>query len=72
MSSSPEAKEHHIDRHHIMPGKPTQNGYVGSFNGKMRDELLHDMLFFTLDQTRQMIAAWIEDYNTARAHSSLA
>ena len=66
------AKEHRIDWHYIMPGKPMQNGYVESFNGKMRDELLNETLFFTLDQARQMIAAWIEDYNTARPHSSLA
>ena len=49
-----------------------QNGYVESFNGKMRDELLNETLFFSLDQARQMIAAWIDDYNTARPHSSLA
>ncbi len=51
------AKEHRIDWHYIMPGKPMQNGYVESFNGKMRDELLNETLFFTLDQARQMIAA---------------
>ena len=66
------AKEHRIDWHYIMPGKPMQNGYVESFNGKMRDELLNETLFFSLDQARQMIAAWMEDYNTARPHSSLA
>lgn len=66
------SKEHRIDWHYIMPGKPMQNGYVESFNGKMRDELLNETLFFSLDQARRMIAAWIEDYNTARPHSSLA
>ena len=49
-----------------------QNGYVESFNGKMRDELLNETLFFSLDQARKVIAAWIEDYNTARPHSALA
>jgi len=49
-----------------------QNGYVESFNGKMRDELLNETLFFNLDQARKVIAAWVEDYNTARPHSALA
>ena len=48
-----------------------QNGYIESFNGKMRDELLNEPLFFTLDQARQAVAEWIEDYNTERQHSSL-
>jgi transposase InsO family protein len=55
-----------------MPGKPIQNGYVESFNGKMRDELLNETLFFSLGQAREAITAWMEDYNTARPHSSLA
>ena len=49
-----------------------QNGYVESFNGKMRDELLNETLFFSLDQARSTIATWMEDYNTTRPHSSLA
>lgn len=48
-----------------------QNGYVESFNGKMRDELLNETLFFNLDHARQAIAEWIEDYNMKRPHSSL-
>mgnify|MGYP003337547931 CR=1 FL=1 len=48
-----------------------QNGYVESFNGKMRDELLNETLFFSLDQAREAVAAWAEDYNTTRPHSSL-
>jgi putative transposase len=48
-----------------------QNGYVESFNGKMRDELLNETLFFSLDQARKAIAAWAEDYNTSRPHSAL-
>ena len=66
------AKDQRIEWHYIMPGKPMQNGYVESFNGKMRDELLNETLFFSLDQAREAIAAWIEDYNTERPHSSLA
>lgn len=49
-----------VEWHYIAPGKPMQNGYVESFNGKMRDELLNETLFFTLDQARQAVAEWIE------------
>ena len=48
-----------------------QNGYIKSFNGRMRDKLLNETLFFDLDQARQLIGAWVADYNTARPHSSL-
>ena len=65
-------KDRKIDWHYIAPGKPMQNGYVESFNGKMRDELLNETLFFSLDLARSTIAAWMEDYNNARPHSSLA
>jgi transposase InsO family protein len=65
-------KDHKIDWHYIAPGKPMQNGYVESFNGKMRDELLNETLFFSIDHARKAIAEWIEDYNTSRPHSALA
>jgi len=52
-------------------GKPMQNGYIESFNGRMRDELLNESLFLDLDQARQIITAWVTDYNTRRPHSSL-
>ena len=42
-----------------------------SFNGRMRDELLNESLFIDLDQARQIIGAWVVDYNTVRPHSSL-
>ena len=64
-------REHGLDWHYIAPGKPMQNGYIESFNGRMRDELLNESLFLDLDQARQIIAAWVADYNTARPHSSL-
>jgi transposase InsO family protein len=48
-----------------------QNGYIESFNGRMRDELLNESLFIDLDHARRLIGAWITDYNTARPHSSL-
>jgi transposase InsO family protein len=65
-------RDHKIDWHYIAPGKPMQNGYVESFNGKMRDEILNETLFFSLDHARQAIADWVEDYNTSRPHSALA
>ena len=55
----------------IALGKPMQNGYVESFNGRMRDELLNETLFLSLDHARLVISAWAEDYNQERAHSSL-
>ena len=60
-----------MDWHYIAPGKPTQNGFVESFNGRMRDELLNETLFFTIGQARSILARWADDYNTERPHSSL-
>jgi transposase InsO family protein len=60
-----------IEWHYIMPGKPMQNGYIESFNGRMRDELLNERLFLGLADARYAIAAWVADYNYARPHSSL-
>ena len=64
-------KDHAIDWHYIAPGKPLQNGYVESFNGGMRDELLNETLFHGLDHARAVIREWAEDYNTFRPHSSI-
>jgi transposase InsO family protein len=64
--------EHRIENGITLPrGKPMQNGYIESFNGRMRDELLNESLFFGLDHARELISAWVADYNTARPHSSL-
>ena len=60
-----------LEWHYIAPGKPTQNGFVESFNGRMRDELLNETLFFTIGQARVILKRWIDDYNTERPHSSL-
>ena len=60
-----------IDWHYTMPGKPTQNAFVESFNGRMRDELLDETLFMSMGHAREKIAAWADDYNTRRPHSSL-
>jgi putative transposase len=48
-----------------------QNGFCESFNGRMRDELLNETLFFGLDHARAKIADWVSDYNSQRPHSSL-
>ncbi len=48
-----------------------QNGFVESFNGRMRDELLNETLFFDLEDARAKIAAWILDFNSARPHLAL-
>ncbi|MGY4473536.1 transposase InsO family protein [Bradyrhizobium sp. USDA 3364] len=64
-------KETGIDWHFIAPGKPIQNAFVESFNGRMRDELLNETLFFELEDARTKIAAWVADYNGDRPHSSL-
>ena len=50
------SKDHKVEWHDIAPGKPMQNGYVESFNGRMRDELLNESLFFGLNHTRSAIA----------------
>lgn len=55
----------------IQPGKPVQNAYVESFNGKLRDECLNESWFKTLDEARTIIENWRIDYNRVRPHSSL-
>src|SRR4051794_1057177 len=69
--SRPFLRPHQVEWHYIAPGRPMQNGYIESFNGRMRDELLNESLFIDLDQARQLIGAWVTDFNTARPHSSL-
>jgi putative transposase len=65
------SKDTVIDWHFIAPGKPMQNGFIESFNGRMRDELLNETLFFDLNDARAKIANWAADYNIRRPHSSL-
>jgi len=55
----------------IEPGSPWENGYVESFNGKLRDELLNGELFYTLKEAKVLIERWRVHYNTIRPHSSL-
>ncbi len=60
-----------VEWHYIAPGKPMQNGYVESFNGRMRDELINETLFMSLAHARVEIAAWVDDYNRERPYSAL-
>lgn len=55
----------------IEPGSPWENGYIESFNGKLRDELLNGEIFTTLKEARVLIEGWRREYNTVRPHSSL-
>jgi len=60
-----------IDWHYIAPGKPTQNAFIESLNGKLRDECLNETLFSSLADAKEVLEAWQEDYNRHRPHSSL-
>jgi transposase InsO family protein len=55
----------------IEPGSPWENGYVESFNGKLRDELLNGEIFYTLREAQVITESWRREYNTFRPHSSL-
>ncbi|WP_416203010.1 IS3 family transposase [Bradyrhizobium yuanmingense] len=57
--------------HYIAPGKPMQHGFIESFNGRLRDELLNETLFTSLAQTRVALGCWRADYNYTRPHSQL-
>jgi putative transposase len=57
--------------HYIAPGKPQQNGYNKSFNGRLRDELLNETLFQSLPHARAVLETWRRDYNERRPHSKL-
>ena len=55
----------------IKPGSPWENGYIESFNGKLRDELLNRDVFTTLMEAKVLIEDWRQEYNTVRPHSAL-
>lgn len=57
--------------HYIAPGKPTQNAFIESFNGRLRDECLNEEVFDSLAHARRVLARWRHDYNHVRPHSSL-
>jgi putative transposase len=65
------AQDNRIEWHYIDLGKPQQNAFVESFNGRLRDELLNETLFASLPHARAVLAAWQHDYNTSRPHSAL-
>ena len=65
------ADQNAVPWHYIDPGKPQQNAFIESFNGSLRDELLNEEIFDTLDDARRKLALWRYDYNTVRPHSSL-
>jgi len=60
-----------IHLHFIEPGKPVENCYVESFNGKFRDECLNEHWFLNIAHARQIVEDWRMDYNQVRPHSSL-
>ena len=60
-----------VDWHYIAPGKPMQNAFIESFNGRLRDELLNETLFRSLPHARDALRGWRRDYNTDRPHSRL-
>jgi putative transposase len=63
--------KHRVQLHYIAPGKPTQNAFVESFNGKFRDECLNDNVFTSIAEAREIIERWRVDYNECRPHRSL-
>jgi len=65
------AHEQGIDWHYIQPGKPQQNGYTESLNGKIRDEFLNEHWFSSPQEVRTLLEAWRQDYNAVRPHSAL-
>lgn len=65
-------QERGVAWHYIAPGKPQQNGFVASFNGRFRDECLNEHLFGSLSAARRIIEAWRSDYSTTRPHTSLS
>jgi putative transposase len=65
------AYDHDVNHIFTDPGKPTQNGYIESFNGKLRDECLNQHWFRSVAEARNVIKAWRVEYNQERPHSSL-
>lgn len=65
------AYNHRVKQLFIQPGRPMQNGYVESFNGKLRDECLNEHWFRTVGEARKIIETWRLSYNNNRPHSAL-
>ena len=64
------SQESHVAWHYIAPGKPQQNAFIESFNGRLRDELQNETLFSSLAHARAVLAEWQLDYNSASSHPS--
>jgi putative transposase len=65
------AYQHGVQLDFIRPGKPGENSYIESFNGRLRDECLNVELFFSLEDARRKLECWRQDYNHYRPHSAL-
>ncbi len=65
------ALQHGVQLHFIQPGKPVQNAFLESFNGKFRDECLNEHWFLTLQEAQLVIEAWRREYNEERTHSAI-
>lgn len=65
------AHDHHIDLRPIQPGKPNQNAYIESFNGRLRDECLNEHWFMSLEHARHIIEVWRREYNDQRPKKAL-
>ena len=65
------AAQHGVHLHFIQPGKPVQNAFIESFNGKFRDECLNEHWFVTLQEAQLVIEAWRQEYNEERPHSTI-
>ena len=61
-----------VEWHYIAPGKPQQNGFVESLNGRFRDECLNEHLFRSLPHARRIVDAWRADYNSFRTPNEFA
>lgn len=66
------AQDRQIERHYIAPGKPRQDGYVGSVNGSLHDECLNGTLFASLSHTGSVMSGWRHAYNHVPPHSGIA
>jgi putative transposase len=65
------AYQHGVQLDFIRPGRPVENSYIESFNGRLRDECLNVEVFFTIADVREKLERWREDYNQVRPHSAL-
>jgi len=64
-------KQKHVETLYIEPGSPCENGYIESFNGKLRDEILNREVFYSAKEAEVIVEDWRLDYNNHRPHSSL-